>query len=86
MKIRNSIASMGWRVVLVELVVIIFVSCGQKQKEGSEEKAAKTGMSIPDTLKWSERMALSIMKRNPEAWQVDDSAKPKWNYKTGLVM
>lgn len=39
-----------------------------------------------DTLKWSERMAISIMKRHPKAWQIDNSDKPKWEYKPSFVL
>lgn len=42
--------------------------------------------TIPANLKWSERMALSIMKRHPEAYQIDDKTQPKWDYVHGLVM
>lgn len=35
---------------------------------------------------WSERMALSIMKRAPEAWMNDFQTKPRWNYTLGLVL
>lgn len=41
---------------------------------------------IAKDLNWSERMALSIMKRDPKAWQIDNNEKPKWDYKLGLVM
>nr|WP_294782916.1 glycoside hydrolase family 88 protein [uncultured Flavobacterium sp.] len=41
---------------------------------------------ISKDLKWCEKMALSIMKRNPKAWQIDNNEKPKWDYKLGLVM
>ncbi|OXA74989.1 glycosyl hydrolase family 88, partial [Flavobacterium branchiophilum NBRC 15030 = ATCC 35035] len=41
---------------------------------------------IPNTIKWSEKMALSIMKRHPEAYQIDDKITPKWDYVHGLVL
>jgi len=41
---------------------------------------------ISDTLNWSERMALSIMKRHPEAWQTENETEPEWDYKIGLLM
>ncbi len=41
---------------------------------------------ISDQLKWSERMALSIMKRAPEAWQIDNHEAPKWDYKIGMIL
>jgi unsaturated rhamnogalacturonyl hydrolase len=41
---------------------------------------------ISDQLKWSERMAFSIMKRYPKAWQIDNLEKPKWEYKPSFVL
>lgn len=41
---------------------------------------------ISSKLKWSERMALSIMKRNLEAYQIDGQKEPKWDYVHGLVL
>ena len=46
----------------------------------------KNEMVIARDIDWSERMALSIMKRDPKAWQIDNNEKPKWDYKLGLVM
>jgi len=42
--------------------------------------------NIPSTLKWSERMALSIMKRHQQAYQIDGQTEPKWDYVHGLVL
>lgn len=41
---------------------------------------------LSNQLKWSERMALSIMKRAPEAWQIDNHPEPKWDYKIGMIL
>jgi unsaturated rhamnogalacturonyl hydrolase len=41
---------------------------------------------ISGQLKWSERMALSIMKNYPEAWQIDNHPAPKWDYKIGMIL
>jgi unsaturated rhamnogalacturonyl hydrolase len=41
---------------------------------------------ISDSMKWSKRMALSIMKRHPEAYQIDEQKAPKWDYVHGLVL
>jgi len=46
----------------------------------------KNEIVIAKDLNWSERMALSIIKRDPKAWQIDNNEKPKWDYKLGLVM
>ncbi|RZJ48728.1 MAG: glycosyl hydrolase family 88, partial [Flavobacterium sp.] len=37
-------------------------------------------------LKWSERTALSILNKYPQAWQLDGNEKPKWDYKMGFVL
>jgi unsaturated rhamnogalacturonyl hydrolase len=37
-------------------------------------------------LKWSECMAVSVMKHYPKAWQLDDADKPKWDYKPSVVL
>ncbi|MDP5201357.1 glycoside hydrolase family 105 protein [Flavobacterium sp. DG2-3] len=37
-------------------------------------------------LKWSERTALSILNKYPNAWQLDGNDKPKWDYKMGFVL
>ncbi|MCP2028669.1 unsaturated rhamnogalacturonyl hydrolase [Flavobacterium sp. HSC-32F16] len=50
------------------------------------EILAQSSSTISKDLKWSERMALSIIKRAPQAWQVDNNEKPKWDYKLGLLM
>ena len=65
------------------LVFIILVSCKQDQKENQKEEAPKE-MAISDKLPWSERMALSVMKRHPKAWQIDDKTETKWDYKIGM--
>ncbi|TXK32793.1 glycoside hydrolase family 88 protein [Pontibacter qinzhouensis] len=41
---------------------------------------------IPTNLKWSERMALSIIKNNPEPWMIEFSKQPVWSYPQGLVL
>lgn len=42
--------------------------------------------TISDDLKWSERTALSILNKYPQAWQLDGNDKPKWDYKMGFVL
>lgn len=42
-------------------------------------------ITISPQQKWSERMALSVMKRAPEAWQIDNASKAKWEYKPAFV-
>lgn len=61
-----------------------FASCKQGKKETQEE--LKTEKVISDSLKWSERMALTLMKHHPEAYQIDGKTAPKWDYVHGLVL
>ncbi|MDX6191776.1 glycoside hydrolase family 88 protein [Flavobacterium sp. Fl-318] len=41
---------------------------------------------IAKNLKWSDKMTLTLMKRHPEAYMIDDSKTPKWDYVHGLVL
>jgi len=41
---------------------------------------------IPNSGLWSERMALSDIKRNPQAWKIDFRKTPKWGYTHGLML
>lgn len=41
---------------------------------------------IAKDLKWSDKMTLTLMKRHPEAYMIDDSKTPKWDYVHGLVL
>jgi unsaturated rhamnogalacturonyl hydrolase len=66
-------------ILLMGLIALSF--CKMTAQESSKKE-----ITISKDLKWSERMALSIMKRNAKAWQIDTNEKPKWDYKLGLVM
>ncbi|WNH12680.1 glycoside hydrolase family 88/105 protein [Thalassobellus suaedae] len=65
--------------------LILFTSCKQQKKE-PQNSDPFAELKVSDTLKWSERMALSIIKRNPQAWNIDHIPEPKWEYKVGLVL
>ncbi|SNR30864.1 glycoside hydrolase family 88/105 protein [Lutibacter flavus] len=68
------------------IVIYLTISCNGKQENKiKSEENSKIELTISDTLKWSERMALSIIKRHPKLWQVDDNKNPKWDYKLGLL-
>jgi len=66
-------------------ILLTFAGCKQEKKENLEISQIKD-LAISDTLKWSDRMALSIMKRHPQAYQIDDKEEPKWDYVHGLVL
>ncbi len=72
--------------ILVGLAVaFVFVNCKSVSHQQLEYvDGPKT--FIPKSLKWSERMALSIMKRHEKAWQIDNHEVPKWDYKIGMIL
>ena len=76
-KIKNTVA-IGF------LLIGFFAKANTNQVQPQVENVKTT--SISDTLKWSERMALSIMKRHPQAYQIDEQTSPKWDYVHGLVL
>ena len=81
------------RYPLLLYILLIGLSAGAGMRCDGDYSAAagNPGADMPvgnisESLPWSERMALSIIKRNPEAWMVDFRETPKWNYTQGLVM
>ncbi len=71
------------------LLSVVMMSCTAQQSmmdRGSTSSESMESEVIPTTLPWSERMALSIMKRAPEAWQNDFQTRHTWTYTIGLVL
>ncbi|MFV8341242.1 glycoside hydrolase family 88/105 protein [Flavobacterium sp. XS2P39] len=68
------------------LVALLFVSCKTISHTDLKSVDGKKELVISDKLKWSERMALSIMKRHPESYRIDDAKAPHWDYVHGLVL
>lgn len=60
------------------------LSCKESPKK--EESSEEMTLTVPNDLKWSERMMLSEMERNPEAWTLDFVNKHKWEYTHGLIL
>lgn len=71
----------GYFTSVALVCLIAFASC----KVTSQEPAKKE-IVISAALKWSDKMALTLMKRHPEAYMIDDSKTPKWDYVHGLVL
>ncbi|WP_237144260.1 glycoside hydrolase family 88/105 protein [Pontibacter pamirensis] len=63
--------------VLLLLLVVLLCTAAQAQTASGK---------IPASAKWSERMALSIMKNNPEPWMIEFNEQPVWSYPQGLVL
>lgn len=77
----KNIKKTGYFTSVILLCLLTFASC----KVTSQEPAKKE-IVITKNLKWSDRMALTLMKRHPEAYMIDDSKTPKWDYVHGLVL
>lgn len=63
-------------------VIVLLLLCGKTIAQDNVQSQA----NIPDNLKWSERMALSIISRYPESWKIDGHEAPKWDYKIGMIL
>ncbi|MDC6365914.1 MULTISPECIES: glycoside hydrolase family 105 protein [Flavobacteriaceae] len=66
------------------VLLLFFTGCKTEKKEVKDGNENQT-VVVSDSLPWSERMALSIMERDPKAWQTENDSIPKWNYKIGLL-
>jgi unsaturated rhamnogalacturonyl hydrolase len=64
---------------LVFLLILASKAIAQNQDDSQKDV-------ISYDLKWSERTALSILNKYPQAWQLDGNEKPKWDYKMGFVL
>jgi unsaturated rhamnogalacturonyl hydrolase len=64
--------------LLLSGVLMILMTITGLQQSLSQEISPKK--------KWSERMALSIIKNNPQSWMLDFSKKPVWSYPQGLIL
>ncbi|MFW0739342.1 glycoside hydrolase family 88/105 protein [Flavobacterium sp. T12S277] len=66
----------------VALVCLMaFTSC-----KVTSQVTSKKEIVIGKDLKWSDKMTLTLMKRHPESYKIDDSKTPKWDYVHGLVL
>lgn len=72
--------------VLLVVMVLTGYHCNQAEKQQDSTQIVATAVDIPTSLPWSERMAKSVMKQNPEAWMTDFREKPRWTYTNGLIL
>lgn len=70
----------GYLAAIVLIVVLGFTSC-KSTSQGSASTA-----TISKDLKWSERMAQTIMKTHVQSFMIDEATEPKWDYVHGLVL
>ncbi|MGJ5643077.1 glycoside hydrolase family 88/105 protein [Formosa sp. S-31] len=70
-------------------LTLAFTSCKDDKKESTQTQTTQETtpeLTVPEHLKWSERMALSEMERSPESYMIDDRTVAKWDYVHGLVL
>lgn len=67
-------------------LALLLLALGCKGKETEKGAGEVQSPLVPTDLKWSERMMLSEMQRNPEAWTLDFVTKYKWEYTHGLML
>lgn len=71
----------GYLASVLLICAMTFTSC-----KVTSQEPVKTDIVISKDMKWSDRMALTVMKRHPEAYMIDDAKTPKWDYVHGLVL
>ncbi len=76
MKINNTFT-------YILLILFLGVSC---KNDIPNDKSNPEELAISDQMKWSDRMAQSIIKRAPEAHLNGQKPNKRWNYKVGLLM
>lgn len=67
-------------------ISLAFLGCKTTAQEPAKNTAIQNTSTISQDLKWSDRMALTLIKRHPESYMIDDSKEPKWDYVHGLVL
>ncbi|WP_418262159.1 glycoside hydrolase family 88/105 protein [Flavobacterium faecale] len=70
----------GGFIAIALIVVLGYTSC-----KTTSQTTTKNG-GISKDLKWSERMAQTVMKSHEQSYMIDDAKEPKWDYVHGLVL
>lgn len=67
-------------------ISLAFLGLKATAQEPAKSSEAQNQIKITSNMKWSDKMALTLMKRHPEGWMIDDAKAPKWDYVHGLVL
>jgi len=68
------------------LILLAFFSFKTMAQDPIKKVDTQSQIKISKDLKWSDKMALTLMKRYPEAYMIDDAKAPKWDYVHALVL
>lgn len=66
-------------------ISLAFFSCKSKAQEPIKTVESQN-IEISKDAKWSDKMALTLMKHHPQAYMIDDAKAPKWDYVHALVL
>jgi unsaturated rhamnogalacturonyl hydrolase len=66
-------------------ISLAFFSCKSKAQEPIKTIESQN-IEISKDAKWSDKMALTLIKRHPKAFMIDDAKDPKWDYVHALVL
>ncbi len=77
----------SFHLLLIFFIPFLFSSCKDSETKEDEASVETTlEKTVPEDLKWSERMLMSEIYRFPEASKLDFREEPKWSYTNGLVL
>ncbi len=68
------------KTLLAVFAIMLLTNCK------SQTSKSNANLEVSDKLKWSERLAKTLLIKHPSAYQIDDKKEPKWDYVHGLVM
>ena len=71
--------------IAILFISFAFVGCKSKAQETTKTVESQKN-EISKDAKWSDKMALTLMKRYPKAYMIDDAKAPKWDYVHALVL
>ena len=71
---------------IATLLCVFLITSGCKTTSHASANATSSQNQISKNLKWSERMALTLMKKHERSYMIDDSKEAKWDYVHGLVL
>ena len=72
--------------VVTLFISLAFFSCKTVAQDPIKKVEPQSQILISKDSKWSDKMALTLMKRYPEAYMIDDAKAPKWDYVHALVL
>ncbi|AOW09763.1 glycoside hydrolase family 88/105 protein [Flavobacterium gilvum] len=67
-------------------ISVTFLSCKTVAQQPAQNVESQNQIKVSSNMKWSDKMALTLMKRHPQAFMIDDAKAPKWDYVHGLVL